>query len=144
MESPDLSWGEIELHQKSPLFAGKTWKWSPQYWSILESAQVEIEALGQAAFSFYQAIEKLYLKSKNSQKILRNEDLTVPWVADYYDAGKPKWLVEHSISKSVLGSMPAVLRPDLLPTQDGLALTEWDAVPGGIGLTAFLNQIYFH
>ena len=86
MESPDLSWGEIELHQKNPLFAGKTWKWSPQYWSILESAQVEIEALGQAAFSFYQAIEKLYLKSKNGQKILRNEDLKVPWVADYYDA----------------------------------------------------------
>ena len=143
MESPDLSWDEIELHQKNPLFAGKTWKWSPQYWSILESARVEIEALGHAAFSFYQAIEKLYLKSKNDQKILRNEDLKVPWVADYYDAGKPEWLVEHSISKSVLGSMPAVLRPDLLPTQDGLALTEWDAVPGGIGLTAFLNQIYF-
>ena len=143
MESPDLSWDDIELHQKNPLFAGKTWKWSPQYWSILESAQVEIEALGQAAFSFYQAIEKLYVKSKNGQKILRNEHLKVPWVADYYDVGKPKWLVEHSTSKSVLGSMPAVLRPDLLPTQDGLALTEWDAVPGGIGLTAFLNQIYF-
>ena len=143
MESPDLSWDEIELHQKNPLFAGKTWKWSPQYWSILESARVEIEALGHAAFSFYQAIEKLYLKSKNDQKILRNEDLKVPWVSDYYDTGKPQWLVEHSISKSVLGSMPAVLRPDLLPTQDGLALTEWDAVPGGIGLTAFLNQIYF-
>ena len=46
MESPDLSWDDIELHQKNPLFAGKTWKWSPQYWSILESAQVEIEALG--------------------------------------------------------------------------------------------------
>lgn len=139
---PDLSLAELELHQEIPLFAGKTWKWSPSSWSIREDAQNDIEALGLAAFSFYQAIERLYLKSKKGEKILRNHDLTVPWVADYFDNGKPEWLVKHSISKQVLGTMPAVLRPDLLPTANGFALTEWDAVPGGIGLTAFLNEIY--
>ena len=35
-----------------------------------------------------------------------------------------------------------VLRPDLLPTRDGFALTEWDSVPGGIGLTDHLGRIY--
>ena len=35
-----------------------------------------------------------------------------------------------------------VLRPDLLLTDDGFALTELDSVPGGIGLTAFLNRLY--
>jgi hypothetical protein len=35
-----------------------------------------------------------------------------------------------------------VLRPDLLLTEDGFALTELDSVPGGIGLTAFLNRLY--
>jgi len=35
-----------------------------------------------------------------------------------------------------------VLRPDLLVTEDGFALTELDSVPGGIGLTAFLNRLY--
>ena len=139
---PDLLLAELELHQEIPLFAGKTWKWSPSSWSIREDAQNDIEALGLAAFSFYQAIERLYLKSKKGEKILRNHDLTVPWVAGYFDNGKPEWLVEHSISKQVLGTMPAVLRPDLLPTANGFALTEWDAVPGGIGLTAFLNEIY--
>ena len=142
MNLPDLTWDEVESHQENPLFADKVWRWSPNCWSILESSKGEIEALGNAAFSFYQAIEKLYLKSKKDQKILRNQDLKAPWVADYYDAGKPDWLVEHSISKPLLGKVPAVLRPDLLPTRDGFALTEWDSVPGGIGLTAFLNQVY--
>jgi hypothetical protein len=35
-----------------------------------------------------------------------------------------------------------VLRPDLLLTEDGWALTELDSVPGGIGLTGFLNRLY--
>jgi len=34
------------------------------------------------------------------------------------------------------------LRPDLLLTDEGFALTELDSVPGGIGLTAFLNRLY--
>ena len=39
--------------------------------------------------------------------------------------------------------LPAVLRPDLLPGPPAMALTEWDAVPGGIGLTAQLGSAYF-
>lgn len=35
-----------------------------------------------------------------------------------------------------------VIRPDLLLTDEGFALTEIDSVPGGIGLTAFLNRLY--
>ena len=42
----------------------------------------------------------------------------------------------------MLGVLPPVLRPDLLPTRDGFALTEWDSVPGGIGLTDHLGRIY--
>jgi len=36
----------------------------------------------------------------------------------------------------------AVLRPDLLLTDEGFVMTELDSVPGGIGLTAFLNRLY--
>jgi hypothetical protein len=35
-----------------------------------------------------------------------------------------------------------VLRPDLLLTDEGFVMTELDSVPGGIGLTAFLNRLY--
>src|SRR6201987_594312 len=37
---------------------------------------------------------------------------------------------------------PRVIRPDLLITDEGLSITELDSVPGGIGLTAWLNQTY--
>ena len=40
------------------------------------------------------------------------------------------------------GRTPLILRPDLLITEDGFALSEMDSVPGGIGLTAFLNRLY--
>ena len=41
------------------------------------------------------------------------------------------------------GQIPRVLRPDLLLLDDdALALSELDSVPGGIGLTAWLNQVY--
>jgi hypothetical protein len=35
-----------------------------------------------------------------------------------------------------------VIRPDLLLTDDGISITEVDTVPAGIGLTAWLNQVY--
>jgi hypothetical protein len=38
--------------------------------------------------------------------------------------------------------LPAVMRPDVIPTQDGMVITELDSVPGGIGLTACLSRIY--
>ena len=132
----------IAEHKKSPLFAGKSWVWSPQSWELTDSLSSSILDLGNAAFSFYRGIDLLYRKSYSNQSILRNQELCVPWVAKYYDAGKPEWLVEHARSNSARANMPAVLRPDLLPVADGLALTEWDSVPGGIGLTAQLEFLY--
>jgi hypothetical protein len=38
--------------------------------------------------------------------------------------------------------LPRVIRPDLLITERGLSVTELDSVPGGIGLTGWLNQTY--
>ena len=35
-----------------------------------------------------------------------------------------------------------MLRPDLLLTETGFVMSELDSVPGGIGLTGFLNQLY--
>jgi hypothetical protein len=38
--------------------------------------------------------------------------------------------------------VPAVIRPDILITEDGISITELDSVPGGIGLTGWLNRAY--
>ena len=45
-------------------------------------------------------------------------------------------------SPAFKNDVPRVIRPDLLITEDGLRITELDSVPGGIGLTAWLNQTY--
>ena len=52
-------------------------------------------------------------------------------------------MTEHGAAKAAGGCCPNVLRPDLIATSDGFALAEMDAVPGGIGLTAFLEELYF-
>src|SRR4029077_5673229 len=64
------------------------------------------------------------------------------WVADYLDRGKPAELIAHARDPKNRGAFPTVIRPDLLLTDEGFALTELDSVPGGIGLTGFLNKLY--
>lgn len=124
------------------LFEDKTWKLSPRAWPISQSQLQEINTLGQACLDFHKALETLYLRSTEGKKLLRNKNLVAPWIADYLDRGKPHHLIKHGRCKSTRGQLPAVIRPDLLLTEDGFALTEIDSVPGGIGLTAFLNRLY--
>jgi hypothetical protein len=124
------------------LFEDKTWRLSPEAFPLTDRQLREVEDIGQACLEFYRAIELLYTRSYEDKSILRNADLRVPWVADYLDRGKPGYLVEHARSKAVRRSHPMVIRPDLLDTGEGYALTEIDSVPGGIGLTAFLNRLY--
>ena len=38
--------------------------------------------------------------------------------------------------------LPGIIRPDVIPTADGMVITELDSVPGGIGLTACLTRAY--
>jgi len=124
------------------LFEDKTWRLSPAPWPLDEKQLKEIENIGQACLQFYQALELLYTRSWQGKNLLRNRSLKAPWVAEYLDRGKPQNLIELARSKRNRGLVPAVLRPDLLITDNGFALTEMDSVPGGIGLTAFLNRLY--
>jgi hypothetical protein len=102
----------------------------------------QLEAIGAACLEFHQAVETLYLRSAAGRNLLRNKPLLAPWVADYFDRGKPESLIRHARDPRNRGAFPPVLRPDLLVTDEGFAMTELDAVPGGIGLTAFLNRLY--
>ena len=60
----------------------------------------------------------------------------------YLDAGKPKELIEFSRRKEIRDDLPRVIRPDLILTENGYIIAEIDSVPGGIGLTGWLNQTY--
>lgn len=125
-----------------PLFEAKTWQLSPTAWPLSREQVTELESIGAACLEFHQALETLYLRSAAGKNLLRNKPLVTPWVADYLDRGKPPHLVAHAREPRNRGHFPTVLRPDLLLTDEGFVMTELDSVPGGIGLTAFLNRLY--
>src|SRR5215203_4829951 len=127
---------------EQPLFEDKTWQLSPEAWPLTPEHIAQLEAIGTACIEFHQALETLYLRSVAGKNLLRNKPLVTPWVADYLDRGKPAALIAHARDPRNRGALPLVLRPDLLVTDEGFILTELDSVPGGIGLTAFLNRLY--
>jgi hypothetical protein len=125
-----------------PLFAEKIWKLSPEPWPISEAQLKEIKTIGAACYSYQQALERLYVRSFTDKKILRNRDIHAKWVATYLDRFKPQGLIDHGRHRMIKGQTPLVLRPDLLITDQGFTMSELDSVPGGIGLTAYLNEVY--
>jgi len=140
---PDLSYEHIRSTLASqPLFEDKTWQLSPSAWPLTPEQHAQLEAIGAACLEFHQALETLYLRAVAGKNLLRNKPLLAPWVVDYLDRGKPAALIAHARHPKNRGAFPTVLRPDLLLTDEGFALTELDSVPGGIGLTAFLNRLY--
>src|SRR5580698_1958501 len=126
----------------APMFEAKTWQLSPDAWPLTSGQVAQLDAIGAACLEYHQALETLYFRSVAVKNLLRNKPLLAPWVADYLDRGKPAGLIAHARDPKNRGVLPTVLRPDLLLTDDGFALTELDSVPGGIGLTAFLNRLY--
>ncbi len=140
---PDLAYETIHSSLAAqPLFEAKSWQLSPQAWPVTPDQKTELEQIGTACLAFHTALETLYLRSVAGKNLLRNKPLVAPWVADYLDRGKPAELIAHARDPRNRGAFPLVLRPDLLLTDEGFALTELDSVPGGIGLTAFLNRLY--
>ncbi len=140
---PDLAYDTLHTaFSTQALFEDKTWRLSPQAWPLTADQGAQLEQIGAACLEFHQALETLYLRAVAGKNLLRNKPLLAPWVADYLDRGKPPELVRHARDPKNRGAIPPVLRPDLLLTEKGFALTELDSVPGGVGLTAFLNRLY--
>lgn len=138
-----LGFGELcDAFNERELFEDKTWQLSPAAFPFDPDAVAELEGIGRAALDFHRALETLYLRSATGRNLLRNRTLEAPWAAEYLDRGKPSALVRYNRAPTYQGLLPPVFRPDLLLTEDGFALTEFDSVPGGIGLTAFLNRLY--
>jgi hypothetical protein len=116
------------------LFAGLEWKISPMPFPLSEDLAQEIESLGRVLLQFYRATNLLYRKSVEGKQ--------PDWVARWLDLGKPRELIELQRLAAFKNEIPRVIRPDILLTENGFSITELDSVPGGIGLTAWLNQVY--
>jgi len=116
------------------LFADKDWLISPDAFPISEKFATELEQLGHRLFVFQRACNQLYQLSVRGKQ--------PAWIAQYLDAGKPAELVELSRQKVFRDELPRVIRPDLILTENSYIIAEIDSVPGGIGLTGWLNRTY--
>jgi hypothetical protein len=119
---------------KEGLFAEKDFLLSPDPFPVDAAFAKELEQLGHRLFVFQRACNELYQRSVKGKQ--------PAWIAAYLDAGKPADLIEFSRQKQFRDDVPLVIRPDLILTETGYTIAEIDSVPGGIGLTAWLNQTY--
>ena len=116
------------------LFAEKEWLLSPRSFSLSSGFVDELEKLGYRLHLFQRACNLLYRLSVNGKQ--------PTWVAEYLDRGKPPELIALSRERIFRDEIPRVIRPDIIPTENGFTIAELDSVPGGIGLTAWFNQTY--
>ncbi len=116
------------------LFAGHEWRISPEPFRLDADLAKDLENLGRVLLQFYRAVNLLYRKSVEGKQ--------PAWVAELLDRGKPPELIELQRAPTFKNELPRVIRPDILLNGDGITITELDSVPGGIGLTAWLEKMY--
>lgn len=116
------------------LFAGMKWRTAISPFALESELAKELESLGRVLLQFYRAVNLLYRKSVEGKQ--------PEWVARWLDLGKPPELIALQRAPAFKNDVPRVIRPDILLTESGFCISELDSVPGGIGLTAWLNQAY--
>lgn len=116
------------------LHDGATWRISPTPFLLTSADLAAIESLGFHLLRFTRALNHLYFDSVRGAQ--------PRWAAEYLDQGKPSDLIDHARMNRFHATLPGVLRPDLILTEDGFMISELDAVPGGIGLTGCMAQAY--
>lgn len=116
------------------LFAGLKWRTAISPFALDPELGKELDSLGRVLLQFYRAVNLLYRKSVEGKQ--------PEWVARWLDLGKPPEMIALQRAPAFKNDVPRVIRPDILLTENGFCISELDSVPGGIGLTAWLNQVY--
>lgn len=119
---------------KDGLFAGQDWRVSPSPFRLGQELTEELEGLGRLLLQFNRSVNLLHRQSLAGKQ--------PAWVAQWLDQGKPRELLEVQRSAAFKNELPRVIRPDIILAESGPIIAELDSVPGGIGLTAWLNQTY--
>ncbi len=118
------------LHPDSRL----PWRISPEpFWLTPDQHNVLVR-LGPAIHAFNRACNLLYHQSVKG--------LQLSFVHEYLDVGKSERAIELARLNRVKSHLPAVLRPDLIVTADGVRVAEFDSIPGGIGFTGQVSAAY--
>lgn len=114
--------------------SGNTWRISPEPYFLSEEETTFFHELGPHLLKFYSVLNRFYLDSVKGN--------FHPWFSEYLDAGKPQDLLEFGRMKRMRQALPGIIRPDVIATEKGFAVTELDSVPGGFGLTSSLMSLY--
>lgn len=123
-----------QLMPADGLFSGMRWRVSPDPFPLGAELAEELQGLGRVLLQFNRAVNLLYRQSLAGKQ--------PPWVAQWLDLGKPASVLELQRHETFKNHVPRVIRPDIILTESGPCITELDSVPGGIGVTAWLNQTY--
>src|SRR5580658_4112805 len=116
------------------LFSGQNWRISPDPFPLGPELAEQLQGLGRLLLQFNRSVNLLYRLSVAGKQ--------PAWVADWLDRGKPARVLETQRAAAFKNDLPRVIRPDIILTESGPCITELDSVPGGIGVTAWLNQTY--
>ena len=118
------------LHPDSNL----PWRIAPEPFWLSPAQHRYLDQLGGVLHQFYRACNQLYHQSVKG--------VEPPWIHEYLDLGKPSAVREMGRWNRIKSQLPLVIRPDLLLTEDGFKLVELDAIPGGMGFTAQISEVY--
>lgn len=119
-----------EVHPDS----NASWRISPEPFWLASKEYEWFEALGAHLIAFYRACNLLYSQSVRG--------IQPEWVAEYLDQGKEAEVIGYGRMNRFKSQLPLVIRPDVIPTEDGMVITELDSVPGGIGFTGAMSRLY--
>lgn len=110
------------------------WRYSPEPLRLGKAEVRFLQGLGHLLARFQQGADEIYRLSAEGRR--------PEWIAELLDTGKPTWMMEVQRASGLRGELPRVIRPDLLLGEERISLTEIDAVPGGLGITAWLSRVY--
>jgi hypothetical protein len=111
-----------------------TWRIAPEPFWLTSEEYAFIKELGNHLLAFYSSLNKLYFESLKGRQ--------PPWVSRNLDHGKPDPVITYGRMNRFKQHLPGIIRPDLIPTDQGFIATELDSIPGGIGLTGNLSVRY--
>lgn len=115
------------------LFEGG-WMLSPEPLCLTKAEGRFLRGLGHLLARFQEAADEIYRNSASGK--------LPPWIAELLDTGKPTWMIDVQRAAGLQSALPRVIRPDLLLGEGRFWMSELDAVPGGMGITAWLAEAY--
>jgi len=110
------------------------WRISPEPFVLSAEQLARIQELGRDLLAFYRALNNLYNRSARGS--------APAFIAEYLDRGKPERVVKLGRQNRFKQDLPAIIRPDLILTDEGFTATELDSVPGGMGFLGATTEAY--